>query len=378
MGELQRVELEFANGIQENPVLNFEEGSFSIRFRHTILARNIPEIVVPSSSSLIESGHITSTPESNSVRVEILFNPKVKIAPPTILRGDTTLFLELTASAEELPQATSEKSLKPKKDKSLEKEIADKVRQGNTFPFNFQSASEDQNKEQPVSPVQVFQKEDDWTGSLMLSFLSLVLVLSLIFLLAYLYNRFLAGKFPATRGKLSIRMISSFHIAPRQKVVILEINGAYYACGATPNSINLLSQIDHPGDQDFLNDVKLDPQKQEMRLDHSRVDFLKALKAARQHTQETETFPPVEEIRPVETNFPSELADAQSEPEAKPEPETQSENLENASEPTPAFQSPVYPPLEEATKESSFEGNPLMQDFASKLSERVKKLKPIR
>ncbi|GIS36816.1 MAG: hypothetical protein Ct9H90mP8_2360 [Pseudomonadota bacterium] len=78
------------------------------------------------------------------------------------------------------------------------------------------------------------------------------LVLLLIYLLAMLYNRFLSGHFPALKSGQKIKVVSTYHIAPKQKVMVIQINEQFFACGVTPTSINLISELKDSGDQSFL------------------------------------------------------------------------------------------------------------------------------
>ena len=120
--------------------------------------------------------------------------------------------------------------------------------------------------------------------SLLVGCIGLLFILLLIFLLAWLYNRFLAGRFPAFRGKTQIRLVSTFHVAPRQKVVVLEINGQQFACGVTPTAISLISAI--PSGQAPPTAETGGLGADASKTDRSRRDFLKALDTARRQSQE--------------------------------------------------------------------------------------------
>ena len=60
------------------------------------------------------------------------------------------------------------------------------------------------------------------------------------------YNRFLAGKFGGSSGSYPIRHLGSFAIGPKQRIVVLDINGEVVACGVTPNHISFLTRLGGP------------------------------------------------------------------------------------------------------------------------------------
>ncbi|MDH5752276.1 MAG: flagellar biosynthetic protein FliO [Deltaproteobacteria bacterium] len=85
------------------------------------------------------------------------------------------------------------------------------------------------------------------TGDFFLSLTTMIIALVVIVLALYgtlyLYNRFFANKLARLTGAQSIRQVASFHIGPRQRIVVLEINGEVVACGVTPNQISYLTHL---------------------------------------------------------------------------------------------------------------------------------------
>ncbi len=77
--------------------------------------------------------------------------------------------------------------------------------------------------------------------------LSLTAIVGALYLTLFLYNRFIAGRLGRTGGSQSIRQVASFHIGPKQRIVILDINGELLACGVTPTQISFLTRLDGGG-----------------------------------------------------------------------------------------------------------------------------------
>ena len=97
----------------------------------------------------------------------------------------------------------------------------------------------------------------------------------LIYLVAYLYNRFFSGKFPSIQGAIRIKQVSSFHVGAKQKVIILDMNNRKFACGVTQSSINLIAVLENETDQSFLHIINTDEKNDEIEVDQARAKFLK-------------------------------------------------------------------------------------------------------
>lgn len=82
------------------------------------------------------------------------------------------------------------------------------------------------------------------TFELLQILIALAFVLALIYAALWTYNRFFLKNLNAKRGQYRIRMASSFHLSPKQKVVVLEVNDMAFACGVTPTQIGVIAQVD--------------------------------------------------------------------------------------------------------------------------------------
>ncbi len=71
---------------------------------------------------------------------------------------------------------------------------------------------------------------------------SLLIVLGLLFGLAWLYKK-LAIKLP---GSSHIKIVSSVMLGPRERLLVIEVQGKQRVLGVTANQINMLFELDQP------------------------------------------------------------------------------------------------------------------------------------
>ena len=83
--------------------------------------------------------------------------------------------------------------------------------------------------------------------SLVTMVIALVIIVAALYGVLYLYNRFLATRLRRFTGSHSIRQVASFHIGPRQRIVVLNINDEVIACGVTPSQITYLTHLGGKG-----------------------------------------------------------------------------------------------------------------------------------
>jgi flagellar biogenesis protein FliO len=77
--------------------------------------------------------------------------------------------------------------------------------------------------------------------------IALTIIVGGLYGVLLLYNRFLAGRLRRFTGAHSIRQVASFHIGPRQRIVVLDINDEVIACGVTPSQITYLTHLGGKG-----------------------------------------------------------------------------------------------------------------------------------
>lgn len=72
--------------------------------------------------------------------------------------------------------------------------------------------------------------------------ISLALVLGLVVMLAAIYRK-LQLKLP---GSQHFKIISSLNIGPKERILVIEIQGKQRVIGVTPHSVNFLFELDSP------------------------------------------------------------------------------------------------------------------------------------
>ncbi|MDH5560909.1 MAG: flagellar biosynthetic protein FliO [Deltaproteobacteria bacterium] len=128
---------------------------------------------------------------------------------------------------------------------------------------------------------------------------ALFFILMLIYLALWIYNRFFIKKFGYKNGKYDIKLTSSYHIGPKQKIVVLEINQQAFACGITNNNISVISRVSNPSFSEFIGNYTNSTQ-QTVDFSELRDQYLSS-----RRRQETPQVPPDE----TKSNFANELLD---------------------------------------------------------------------
>lgn len=127
-----------------------------------------------------------------------------------------------------------------------------------------------------------FLQESDTVGSIAYMLVALALVLGSIYLLLWLYNKLFLARFHRKKGGHTIKMVSSHHIAPRQRIAVLSIDDVRYACGISPGSINVIARITGGSFEDYLDSAEIpsDNGVDFARLRQEYADYRSAKKRA--------------------------------------------------------------------------------------------------
>ena len=134
------------------------------------------------------------------------------------------------------------------------------------------------------------------------------------------------------------------------------------------------------GDQSFLAGITEQTLAEEIDIDRSRAEFMKALEKAREQARsidsEMESKDGTDQVESQEMNDPKNNESAEGEKAGITEtPGKSSQNQGNTKFNTPV-RNPFTVPVNDASEETNL--NPAIQDFASKLSQRLRSLKPIK
>ena len=366
--ESKHVRLEFDGEFSGEPLINFESGSISFRFDSVRTSPTLPSLIDTKSHSIIKAVRAIQVPETDIVHLDILLKSSgYKTEFPVITRSGNNIYLGLNGNLASMPPLSSTET--------LTREAEERVNNDQSLSSNFSANSNDDALLKNAGDYLPIANED-WTVTMLTLVLSLLFVLLLIYLIAYLYNRFFSGRFPSIQGAIRIKQVSSFHVGPKQKVIILDMNNRKFACGVTPSSINLIAELEDETDQSFLHVINTDGKNDEIKIDQARANFLKTRESDPQKVN-SEAMKQSKE----DENNKIEFKDLDQAKEIFIKPNTEQVNdIDHAKGKNKMHSTPVRHPFEK--KSEKFEnlsyGSQTVQDFAKKLSERLKFLKPIK
>ena len=366
--ESKHVRLEFDGEFSGEPLINFESGSISFRFDSVRTSPTLPSLIDTKSHSIIKAVRAIQVPETDIVHLDILLKSSgYKTEFPVITRSGNNIYLGLNGNLASMPPLSSTET--------LTREAEERVNNDQSLSSNFSANSNDDALLKNAGDYLPIANED-WTVTMLTLVLSLLFVLLLIYLIAYLYNRFFSGKFPSIQGAIRIKQVSSFHVGPKQKVIILDMNNRKFACGVTPSSINLIAELEDETDQSFLHVINTDGKNDEIKIDQARANFIKTRESDPQKV-DSEAVKESKEDENHEIEFKD--LDQANDIFLKPNSE-QVNDIDHSKDKNKKHSTHVRQPFE--NKSEKFEnlsyGSQTVQDFAKKLSERLKFLKPIK
>jgi len=110
--------------------------------------------------------------------------------------------------------------------------------------------SQPEEKENPLEIGDLAPSIDNYDLIQML--VVLAIVLALIYSMLWAYNRYFVKKLNFRKGPYQIRVASTFHLGPKQKVVVLEINEMAFACSVSQQQISVIAQVDKGDFEQFM------------------------------------------------------------------------------------------------------------------------------
>ena len=366
--ESKHVRLEFDGEFSGEPLINFESGSISFRFDSVRTSPTLPSLIDTKSHSIIKAVRAIQVPETDIVHLDILLKSSgYKTEFPVITRSGNNIYLGLNGNLASMPSLSSTET--------LTREAEERVNNDQSLSSKFFANSNDDALLKNAGDYLPIANED-WTVTMLTLVLSLLFVLLLIYLIAYLYNRFFSGRFPSIQGAIRIKQVSSFHVGPKQKVIILDMNNRKFACGVTPSSINLITELEDETDQSYLHVINTDGKNDEIKIDQARANFLKTRESDSQKVN-SEAVKQSKKDENNEIEFKD--LDQANDIFLKKKSE-QVNDIGHSKDKNKMHSTSVRHPFEK--KSEKFEnlsyGNQKVQDFAKKLSERLKFLKPIK
>ena len=70
----------------------------------------------------------------------------------------------------------------------------------------------------------------------------LFIVLGVLVFVLYIMKKFMLPK-KIGKGELNVKVVSSLHLSPKERIEVIEISGERIVVGITPGSINFLTKI---------------------------------------------------------------------------------------------------------------------------------------
>ncbi len=243
LSQAEQISLQFDGAYPDEPIVNFEPGALSVRLVGTKMADGLGAELTPPNESLIRNVLVSQPAMAEFVQVDILFNSsRMALGNPEVWREGNRMFLDLQflnlvdLQTNALGPSTT-----------LIDEVGERVRKADRFPSTFSKATPDPPAkvvaELDKIPVQVASEmelgsaipDQDWSSTLIGLLIALFLILALIYGLAWVYGKFLSGKFPMLENQVNTRQVSVFRLGPKQKVVVLEIRKQLFVSACSRN-----------------------------------------------------------------------------------------------------------------------------------------------
>ena len=363
-----QLHLEFDGEFSGDPLINFESGSMSLRLDSAKLDSSVTLLTIVKADSFIKAVRAVQLPNTNFVHLDILpSSSRVTLGHPKINHAGNSLLVILPGEISANPVLSNTEVLTD--------EIGQRVKADSSFPSTFTKVTTADSSSDLAGDIFPMPAQD-WVETILTMVFALLFVLLLIYLIAYFYNRYFSGKFSAMQGNIRIRQVSSYHVGPKQKIVVFDMNGRLFACGITPTSINLIAELNDEADQEFLYSTQTDEKTNEINMDSMQADFLKTLeKEDKLNNSEDTLTESKEEDIVVNIELEGQDRGVFLKPNSvKDSRGNESNNKINRS----AIPKRTRSSTTAEKSEKMLHGNKIMQEFTNKLSQRLKFLKPIK
>jgi flagellar protein FliO/FliZ len=234
-GGQELLTLSFSAPAEDNPIEEHQPGSFRLRFSATgsKVSGNLFQL---KEQSTVQDYRVVPTAYATEVHVT-LRDPRLNLQGRLAYeRSGNLLLVRLPGAAAAAPGAAADAAILAQ----AERRLAGEGLPGGAPALPAQA---------PAAPAPLGQGdapaafEEGWLTTLLTMAVALAVVLGLLYGLVWAYNRFLGSKLGPRGGMYPIRHLGSFAVGPRQRIVILDINGEVIACGVTPQHISLVARL---------------------------------------------------------------------------------------------------------------------------------------
>ena len=178
------------------------------------------------------------------------------------------------------------------------------------------------------------------------------------------------------QGNVRIRQVSSHHVGPKQKIIVFEMNERKFACGVTPTSINLIAELQDETDLEISHSIQTDENAKDFNIDQTGESYGIDTE---QPFEQTKTNVPNNKNSKNNFDTSIELEGLEKDIFLKSNSENL-KSLEESNNHNKGLKSTVRTHFSKTPTKTKIipPGNPVLHDFASTLSERLKFLKPIK
>lgn len=365
LGGSEEIHLSFDKEFLEEPKINFESGNLILYLDSVQKNPQIPSKIILKENTLIKEVRTIQAPGRDSLHLNFKLNSAFSLDDTEIKHYEKNLILILQNSFSSTPLLSS--------NKVLMQEIEQRIKNDDSLLSSFSnfahSASiSDEGKD--INPLQI----DNWGETILTLVASLIFVLLSIYFIAFLYKRFFSSRFSSMKGKVSIRQISSYYVGPKQKVIVFDFNGRMFACGVTPSSINLISELYEESEIGSLHSGNESQQSLGKEGNESKSNFIKTLEPELKKIKRKDIFELDQKLeleKTTENNdeFKGLFIDNSS---------NDFEKLSNSNVAKSGVTSKKTLNQSTFVSENFDGGNKSILDFAAKLTKRIKFLRPIK
>lgn len=226
----ETLELSFSQSFQGRPEEEHNKKQLSLHFTGTGSSSPIREFQV-SESRLFSSLKVIQNRYSTTLRVGL--------KPGVSLKGS----LSYEHQGKRLIISTKGAQASPLAKKNKTGDLLDQMSKSITGPKDSGRKKKPADKEKEMSEQVGGFQGVDWMPAMLTMIIALGIIIGALYLVLYFYRRISANGPGKLGDGVNIRQLASFHLGPRQRIVVVEIDGEMIACGVTPQQINALGKI---------------------------------------------------------------------------------------------------------------------------------------
>jgi len=235
-GKGETIKFVFSQAYEGTPIADFRPGSFSLDFSSTGSSKPV-RTLRPVEESMYKEIKVVENRYSTTVTFR-LRDPKLNLRDKLAFTPDKNV-LTVAVNAPAPKRVTSPEG---QATEELLREMETRI------AGNGDATAATPAKAAPGSALTLGDLGgNQFFYSLLTMVIALVIIVGGLYGVLFLYNRFLAKRLRRFTGSHAVRQVASFHIGPRQRIVVLEINDEIIACGVTPSQITYLTHLGGKG-----------------------------------------------------------------------------------------------------------------------------------